>query len=145
MFKYYAEVLSKAKHSFPLEHLLNYFNVNDMKRFMLTCQSLRNHDRKSFVAKHSSGHIPQFNFMILPCECMLKNGIYKFWLKQLFVKLLQRIDYDSHYKFFIYNHQIGIITNFLSDLKHPLYVCFCGKSEWDVDHENIHLYSQVQL
>ena len=145
MFKYYSEILSKAKHSFPLEHLLNYFNSNDIKRFMLTSQSERNYDRKSFVAKQSITKIPQFDFIIVPCQCIVENSVYKLWMKQLYVKLLQRIDYDSYYKFFIHNENIGIVTNFGSDLKYPLFVCFCGKCEWNIDRDKIHLFTQSEI
>lgn len=145
MFKYYSDVLAKAKHSFPLNHLLNYFNSNDIKRYMLTCQSQRNFDRRSFVAKHSISSLPRFNIVIAPCKCMQKDVVYKIWMKQLFIKLLQRLDYDQHYRFFIHNNSIGIVTNFKSDLHEPLYVCSCGKCEWEINIHEKHLFNQLQI
>ena len=76
---------------------------------------------------------------------MKKNLVYKMWMKQLFVKLLQRMDYDQHYKFFIHENSIGIVTNFNSNSHEPLYVCSCGESEWNINIHQQKFYQQEEI
>jgi hypothetical protein len=148
LFKYYAEIVARQKIGFPLDDLLKFHNALDVRNEMLTAPSQKKFNRKSFVSKKIIPNFDRFNIMICPCECM-KDGKFYFWMKQLFVKCLQRIDFDSHYMFFTINNglseRFGLLTNFKSDHDIPLVICSCNQSEFLVDLSSITTFSQEDI
>lgn len=150
LFKWYQEVTKKAKSNFPLEHLLNFFNGNAIKKSLLTSTSEQHLDRRSFISKKNTKNIPIFNFLIYPCQCMTSHKIYKMWLHQLSVKLMQQPQWDQYYKFItidesLENRNFGIVTKIATNQEIPLHICICGESEWNPLKKKYQEYSATEI
>jgi hypothetical protein len=147
LFKYYAEIVARQKIGFPLDDLLKFHNALDVRNEMLTAPSHKKFNRKSFISKKIITNFDRFNLMICPCECM-HGGKYYFWMKQLIVKCLQRVEFDSYYKLFTINENskyFGLLTNFNCHNEIPLIICSCNKSEFLIDLTSITTYSQEEI
>jgi hypothetical protein len=133
---------------FPLDDILKFHNALDVRKQMLTAPSEQKFNRRSFVSKKFVTDFDRFNIMICPCECM-NGGKLFFWMKQLFVKCLQRIEFDSYYVFFTVDQhslkKFGLLTTFKTKHDIPLIICSCNQSEFQLDLESITTYSQQEI